>query len=246
MTISPALAFSPDGQILVSGSTKMRPPLHLWNVADGRLLSDLSATPWTINAAAFSPDGQTLATARQLFRVRDGQLLQTFANTADPVAFSPDGNLLVTGSCDNTIKLWNAGDGHLLRKLDAQQYDLTALALSPDGQYLAASQRTVAPDWHRLGAPDNVISLWRLRDGQLLRRISRPLTDVYRMTFSPDGRLLAVACEESVTLWRVQDGQMAHRFAEANRQVAFVAHSDLLATGCPEGGVKFWRLQDGR
>jgi len=53
------VAFSPDGQILASGSDDST--VRLWRVADGTLLRTLEGHTGPVESVAFSPDGQTLA-----------------------------------------------------------------------------------------------------------------------------------------------------------------------------------------
>ena len=68
----------------------------------------------TVFEVAFSPDGQTLATASgdntvKLWR-SNGQDLRTLVGHGDEVysvSFSPDGQTLATASKDKTVKLWN-------------------------------------------------------------------------------------------------------------------------------------------
>src|SRR5947209_624744 len=93
----PALAFSSDGQQLLSGT-------NLWRVADGTLLRSFRL-PYNgsgVNAVALSPDSQYAAIAIQsynqnldLFRVADGTLvagrITAHANGTTSLAFSPDG-----------------------------------------------------------------------------------------------------------------------------------------------------------
>ena len=111
--IDEALAFSADGQLLVSllpGYT-----LGLWQVADGSMLwRSLKTTHGMDNDAAFSPDGQTLASGSadatvHLWRITDGALLRTLQGHTEQVwtvAFSPDGQTLASGSGDRTVRLW--------------------------------------------------------------------------------------------------------------------------------------------
>jgi WD40 repeat protein len=70
-TVVSALAFSPDGKALATGSGVLNKATNLytagevkmWNVATGKELSTFQGHNWNISCLAFSPDGRTLATA---------------------------------------------------------------------------------------------------------------------------------------------------------------------------------------
>ncbi|WP_414573464.1 WD40 repeat domain-containing protein, partial [Nostoc sp. CCY 9925] len=72
---------------------------------------------------AFSPDGQTIASASHDNTVklwnRNGQVLQTLQGHSSEVwgvAFSPDGQTIASASHDNTVKLWNLNLDDLMVK----------------------------------------------------------------------------------------------------------------------------------
>jgi WD40 repeat protein len=76
-----------------------------------------------VNAVAFSPDGQVLATASgdgtaRLVAVADGRerARVTHDDTVNAVAFSPDGQSLATAS-DNTARLWSTNLDDMLHQL---------------------------------------------------------------------------------------------------------------------------------
>ncbi|MDF5739233.1 MULTISPECIES: P83/100 family protein, partial [unclassified Nostoc] len=76
-----------------------------------------------VYSVAFSPDGQTIASASGDKTVKlwncKGQLLQTLQGHSDSVwgvAFSPDGQTIASTSSDKTVKLWNR-NGQLLQTL---------------------------------------------------------------------------------------------------------------------------------
>ena len=65
------------------------------------------------------------------------------------VEFSPDGKHIVSASVDDTIRLWDAETGELLRPpLQGHKDSVTSVAFSPDGKRIVS------------GSTDNTIRLW--------------------------------------------------------------------------------------
>ena len=185
-----SVAFSPDGQILASGSSDYT--VCLWRVSDGALLRTLEGHADRVSSVAFSPDGQMLASGSvdtvRLWRVSDGALLRSLEGYGS-VAFSPDGQTLAAGSSDYTVRLWRVSDGALLRSLEGHTRLVSSVAFSPDGQILAA------------GGVLDTVRLWHVSDGSLLPVLSIPegVTDV---AFSPDGQTLAIGSNDGTVRLR--------------------------------------------
>src|SRR5262245_54488839 len=57
------------------------------------------------------------------------------------VAFSPDGMRLIAGSEDETLKLWEAATGKLIRTFGGHASGVDSVAFSPEGTRLLSSGR---------------------------------------------------------------------------------------------------------
>ena len=112
-----AVAFSPDGTRLASGSTDTT--VRLWNTTGDRDWVTLQKHTGPTNVLAFSPDGKMLASGStdktvQLWDTTTGKPLATLTghlNGITALAFSPDGRTLVSGSADGTIRFWQTATG---------------------------------------------------------------------------------------------------------------------------------------
>jgi WD40 repeat protein len=146
------LALSPDGRFLAIGgyawiqvldlaSFKERPSTP--RVLFGR--KDMHAVP------CFSPDGRTLAAGDwkhsiQLIKAqggtREGRLIDpdlgaSHAETISRIEFSPDGALLISGSGDNSVKIWDVASHQLILTLPVLTESVVETRFSPDGRALA-------------------------------------------------------------------------------------------------------------
>ncbi|RAG81763.1 hypothetical protein DN069_31170 [Streptacidiphilus pinicola] len=223
-----AVAFSPDGKTVATGSTDST--ARLCDVATGKTITAFVSQDGGVIAVAFSPDGKTLATGDDktlsLFDVTTGQSIVTFTGHAGlvySVAFSPDGKTLASGSGDNTARLWDTSTGKTITTLAGHANSVYSIAFSPDGRTLAT------------GSADTTAKLWDTATGKTLRTLAGHTNGVTSVTFSPDGRTLATgANDDTARLWNTSTGQSTATLANSAGVVFAVAFSpdgNTLATG---------------
>ena len=164
-----ALAFSPDGRWLVSGTTEGE--IRMWDVATGEALTVFSELTEPveqehlrhISALVFSPDRALLAagtpTQLHLWDVRTGHKIFSVSTVhkrgwgmhhdyPKPLVFSPDGTILVSGHDSGIIQLWDVKTGDSIAALDGHTQQVETLKFSPDGEMLVST------------AQDGTIFLW--------------------------------------------------------------------------------------
>jgi WD40 repeat protein len=231
-----ALAFSPDGQYLETGTGQsgQNLNLNLWRVADGeRLVGRIPAFNNGAIGVAFSPDGQYLVAcgfhARdiKLYHVPDMALVATI-NNSDPtntrglrvnaVAFSPDGEFIGIGDTEG-VKLRRAFDGALVRSFGTGNLFIHSIAFSPDGAFIAAGISTLDPTYAT--CIDCSIKLWRIADGTLLHTYTNGAGVKYaKVDFSPNGKFIAAGYTDgegdtgAVQFWIVDTEETLRRDAQ--------------------------------
>ncbi len=108
-----SVAFSPDGNTIVSGSNDRT--LRLWDVETQTEIGTLEGHTAAVNSVAFNPDGKTIVSGSDDGTVRLWDVgtqtgmgtLKGHTSSVNSVEFSPGGKTIASGSDDGTVLLWN-------------------------------------------------------------------------------------------------------------------------------------------
>jgi WD40 repeat protein len=200
-----------SGRKFMAGASQMGPTgseymVRIWD-ATGTQRFAVPVGLGGVSTLAFSPDG-TVFTAGgydadvRAFSTRDGELvtlIEELPVSMFAMKFSPDGQYLAVGGANRTVYLFESRTWKLARKLSDLPELISAMAFSPDGRLLMTGGFDDVKEMN----PVSVV-IWNVSSGKVVRTIPAPHR-VRAVTFSPDGKLAAVAAnyEKQISLWAV-------------------------------------------
>jgi RNA polymerase sigma factor (sigma-70 family) len=236
--------WSPDGKLLATiGGYSTGRRLCLWDVATGREIHELPAQGM-VAAAAFSPDGRTLAAMEGsrtvLWDVRTGREIASYPHRSEfqALAFAPDGLTFAASDTGSVIKIWNISDRTSLKEIRGHTKRLYDLSYSPDGSKLLST------------AEDCTVRLWGVASATEIWQYipADKATPVVR--FSPDGKTIATAdSHAAVRILDVNTGKELRSFGgerkSAANALAYSPDGRMLAEGGPHDLIRLWNPQSG-
>ena len=174
-----------------------------------RILAAVAAVAAVLAGTARAED---LPDQRPMLRIEPGMHTATIARIGVDAACT----LMVTGSQDKTARLWKLPQGRrggpeLLRTLrvpigEGNDGKVDAVALSPDGKWVAAGGSEIKGRPHSKGA----VYIFEAAAGPLVARLGRLDGVVFQLAFSPDGSRLAATLGrgEGMRLWETADWRL--------------------------------------
>jgi WD40 repeat protein len=187
-----ALAVTPDGRFVVSGSDD--DSLRLWEISTG-------AREWTfqgyakeapddaakgVTSLAVTPDGRFVISGHKdkTIQMRDlttGSCVRSLERQArgiSALAITADGRFIVSGNDDGTLCVWDLNTGALLRKLRGHSQKISSLAVVRDHSMVIS------------GGLDGTVRLWDPDAGTLLRTFEIRTHWVNAVAGTPNGRFV--------------------------------------------------------
>src|SRR5207302_6932764 len=151
-------AFSPDGKQLAVGGKEEQ--VQIFSTADGSRSFQLEGHSGAVLSLDFSSDGKQIVSggADGTVRLWEGKKAKHVFQAGAPVYavdLAPDGKRLAAGADDGTVRVWDPRSGKLVKKIEAGQDAVLALAFSPHRTLLVAAGR------------DQVIRVFRTDSGAL-------------------------------------------------------------------------------
>jgi len=215
------------------------------------------------DAVAFSPDGKILAAANPVGEIclydpaggKETAVLGKHDHHNVPVlAFSPDGRMLASSAQDATIRLWDVTRRKALFVLRSEDTTAFPLVFSRDGKWLISGGGTQkTPQQWDSPWESPTLRIWDTATGKQLRvfKDTEVRGAVRSLALAPDGRTLAVSCEDKLRLWDVHTGKVLRTLPGSRSpywpivNLCFSPDGKLLAGGV-HNMVGLWDVESGR
>jgi WD40 repeat protein len=235
------LAASPDLRYVASGG---QGGAYLWDALEGSLKARLGVE-WWATALAFSPVSNIVAVASRqrvtLFDTESGKRTAELIGHQGEIYrlhFSADGSRLVSGSSDNTARVWSMETGAEVQQIRIPGSGIGDVAMSRDGQRLATVDTFLT----------NCVKIWDLQSAALLKEIPRTNWTAQWSRFAPDGNLLVAGSDRSVTLWNVETGEEMRSYDGVTGAVTMITdlwmpNDNAVAAIASDGQVYLWNFE---
>jgi hypothetical protein len=234
------VAFSPDGQSILSGSTDET--MRLWSAKDGKVLQVFKGHSKMVWSVAFSPrrpqvfSGCWDGTVR-MFDLKTGNELKRYPSDKDVngIAVSRDGKYLLSGSDDQSMRLWDVDKGEMLHRFQGHSNFVYGVAFSPDGKRALSA------------SADGTVRYWDLIKREELRQWTNSSGATYHVAFTEDGLKGTFSGGDPVVqLVELGTGKVVQKFNNNSPVKTVAIHGRRLLTGDANGAVKLWDLTTGK
>jgi WD40 repeat protein len=164
--------------------------------------------------------------------VRERNILKGHQGEVCSVAFSPDGKTIVSGSADNTIRLWDTTGKPIGQPLQGHQGEVCSVAFSPDGKTIVSGSR------------DKTIRLWDTTGKPIGQPLKGHQGEVCSVAFSPDGKtIVSGSTDNTIRLWDTTGkllGQPLQGHQAEVYSVAFSPDGKTIVSGSSDKTIRLW------
>lgn len=251
------LDFSRDSKRLLSASYAEM-TARVWDVSRQKSVGTPKTAPYGIQCRTISPEGRWAAIGSMqganhsklksvyLWNVETGeapaQNLPEYDEITHWLAFSHDGKLLVTAGDRGKLHVYNMERdeiqaGPFLHPMSDIEGQHVLFAISPDDQRIAV-----------FSLYDSTASLWNLQTGQSICEPLQLPGRILELTFSPDGKKLAVVGEQLRLFDAERGAPLPVTFAPTVKatDAAFSPDGELLAAVQEDRTVRIWQTSTGK
>ncbi len=235
-----SLEFIDVGSLLLSGSNDHN--IKIWDVESGSLIRTFSEHITVTRDAKFTPDGKSVISAEDDYLIYwrnavSGQIgrLPMYGHSGSvlTVDMSTDMQIIVSGSSDKTVKIWDAQTGEMLNSIEAHNKSVYQVEFNPViNQFASCSS-------------DSTIKIWDSESAELIKMLDDNDCKVNAISYHPSGNYLASCGSNSlIYIWDLSTSKKIRTLEGHNGTINIVKFSkdgNSIISGGADDKVFIWR-----
>jgi WD40 repeat protein len=242
-----AIAFSPDGKYLVSGSNDRT--VRLWDLQTGQVIKLLEGHQQRVKCVRVSDDGKLIISGSadstvKIWNIETGECIRTIKTSDNPntvlnaISINSNQNLIATGSSSGTVKLWNWNTAQIIYSVAAAYSSICCLAIDPDANILVS------------GSAGKTIKIWHLNNELKQPHHVIPhahMSEVLSLEIH-DRTLISGGKDRTIKIWDLtstdtQPNKILHGHDGSIRGIAISPDGTKFASASGDRTVKIWNLK---
>ncbi len=173
-----------------------------------------------------------------LERANEGALRTLTGHTSlvNAVAIAPDGKTAISGSWDNTLKIWDTKTGNEIRTLTGHTNYVTAVAIAADGKTAISASE------------DCTLKIWDTETGRELKTLTGHTDWVRAVAIAADGKTAISASGHSMKIWDTETGTELRTFTghtSGANAVAIAPDGKTAISASGDNTLKIWDTETG-
>ena len=247
-----SVSCSSDHKRIVSGSDDNS--IKIWNAENSELIKTLNGHTDRVFSVCFSSDNKRIASGSgddsiKIWDADTGELINTLnghTNSVRTVCFSSDlvaeaqvlnNKRIISGSDDNSIKIWNAENGELIKTLNGHTDWVFSVCFSSDNKRIVS------------GSYDKSIKIWNTDTGELINTLNGHTNSVFSVCLSSDNkRIISGSYDKSIKIWNAGTGELINTLNDHTKaifSVCFSSDNKRIVSGSYDNSIKIWNSVSG-
>ncbi|MCA1992651.1 MAG: hypothetical protein LDL41_11555, partial [Coleofasciculus sp. S288] len=161
--------------------------------------------------------------------------LQGHKSYVSSVAISLDGKVIISGSTDKTVRLWDIKGNSIGQPLRGHKDAVRSVAISLDGKLIVS------------GSNDKTVRLWDIKGNPIGQPLRGHKNSVYSVAISPNDQMIVSGSDDgTVRLWDIEGNSIAqplqgHEYAVSS--VAISPNNQVIVSGSADKTVRLWDIE---
>jgi len=205
-----------------------------------RLKHRVSKGHWTQRTAPLLLLGLSLSSVSAFAdTLKAARTFEGHTDSIESVAISNDGKQMLSGSYDNTVKMWQIETGQIIHTFKGHSDFVMSVNFSPDSEEVLS------------GSADNTLKRWNTKTGKEVDTFQRNIGWVYSIALSnkTNRAILSGSRDNTPRLWNTLNGSEIDTFQGHTKSVYLVAVSNDASkalSASEDGTMKVWHVETGK